>query len=130
MDFAVVAGRLDSVILKLKPRHDLFHLMNYIVELVLYDDFLTVRNYYRPSLIAAAALYTGTTVFNFRIEWFQDLSDLTEYTGQEDDLQIVHERMKFLLSSAPFEQREHSTQTRYSTQQNHKVSTIDYASIY
>ncbi|XP_014774763.1 uncharacterized protein LOC106872332 [Octopus bimaculoides] len=119
-----------QIILKVKPRHDLFHLMNYIVELVLYDDFLCVRNYFRPSLIAAATLYTGITVFNFRNAWFQDLSDLTGYTGEEEDLRIVHERMKVLLASASSEQRKHSTQSRYSTSRNHKVSTIDYSTIY
>ncbi|CAI9721534.1 cyclin-B2-1-like [Octopus vulgaris] len=119
-----------QIILKLEPRHDLYSMMNYLVELALYDDFLSVRNYFPPSLVAAAALYTGIIVFKFRDEWFEDLSDLTGYNGFEDQLQVVHERMKFLLSSASLEEREHSTQARYDLPENNHVSAIDYSSIY
>ncbi|XP_014782163.1 uncharacterized protein LOC106877718 [Octopus bimaculoides] len=119
-----------QVILKVKPRHDLFHFMNYLAELVLYDDFLSVRNYFRPSLIAAANLYTGLIAFHFCNAWIRDLSDLTGYTGQEEDLRVVHERMKLLLLSASLEHRKHATQARYSTQRNHKVSTMDYSDVY
>ncbi|XP_029634928.1 cyclin-B1-2-like [Octopus sinensis] len=119
-----------QIILKLEPRHDLYSMMNYLVELALYDDFLSVRNYFPPSLVAAAALYTGITVFNFRDEWFEDLTVLTGYNEQEEQLQVVHERMKLLLASACLGGRKHSTQARYDLPENNHVSAIDYSSIY
>ncbi|XP_029634929.2 cyclin-B2-1-like [Octopus sinensis] len=115
------------IILKLEPHHDLYSMTNYVLELALYDDFLSVKCYYKPSLVAATALYTGIIALGFHTRWFDDLSVLTGYNGEEIDINDVHERMKFLLKTAYLEPKIHSTQARYYLQENNYMSTFDYS---
>ncbi|XP_014784986.1 uncharacterized protein LOC106879796 [Octopus bimaculoides] len=101
------------VILRLEPYHDLYSMTNYILELALYDEIVSVKFGYKPNLVAATAIYTGIVVLGSHTGWLDDLSDLTGYNGKEREIVDVHEQMKQLLRISHFEPREHSTKARY-----------------
>ncbi|XP_014770676.1 G2/mitotic-specific cyclin-A [Octopus bimaculoides] len=116
-------------ILHLERKHNLRWMSRYILELAHYDADICVKNRYRPSLIATAALYTGLVALRVTVDWISDLSILTPYTGKEYEFRIVHRRMlKLLKVASPSKYR--SAYTRYSRKEYNHVALVDFSFIY
>lgn len=116
-------------ILRLERHHNLTWMSLYILELAQYDAVICVKNKFRPSLIATAALYTGLIALKLITEWIDDLSILTPYTGMEYGLITIHRRMlKLLKVASPSTYR--SAYTRYSRREFNYVALVDFSFIY
>ncbi|GAB1597970.1 cyclin-B2-1-like [Argonauta hians] len=115
-------------ILDLEPRHNLNWMSHYILELSLYDDDISLKNKFAPSLIATAAVYTGLVALKLTEQWVPDLTILTWYTGLEPGLIHIHQRMLTLIKTAS-PSKYGAVYIRYSRREFNFVALVDFSFI-